>query len=479
VKISIYIEALKCVNVAIITSHGVGTLTRDKRAFGFFKNFSRFFDDKLINLNGYRFRVAAFQQHPRLNLREGRFVGVDKMFLELVVEKLNATYTIEQYGSKLNSSLNNQMTSGKIDLLLNTRHNGVLQKVQKVLKPVQTFDQHAWCALIPAPKPISYLRFLLTPFDYLLWILLGSSVLLTTIIWQLYKAFHPQKDNVDSVGTFILGIVAFFFLQGISFRNNTPVLTLLLHIFSFILAFLGNAYQSSLISLIHEPMFEPKINSIDEMTAIYHKFTTEIIFNALKIESELHSKIKDMKITSYDEFLSLNFEELAADNTILIYGCDFIEAVFDGRKALKSGQIDDFYYVLPEKLFTSYETLLTGKLSKFNERLNEISLRVFESGIRQHWKVVLDAQYLKANFMRIAEVKERSLLMIKDMVGILKLCGICWLVSLIAFGLEVVWSCLKKSKLGKKLATVCRGKKKRGRKQQAFEMESVIYPYLE
>jgi hypothetical protein len=29
--------------------------------------------------------------------------------------------------------------------------------------------------------------------------------MLTAIVWQLFKAFHPQKDNVDSVGTLIFG----------------------------------------------------------------------------------------------------------------------------------------------------------------------------------------------------------------------------------------------------------------------------------
>jgi hypothetical protein len=153
------------------------------------------------------------------------------------------------------------------------------------------------------------------------------------------------------------------------------------------------------------------------MTTIYHKFTTDLIFNALKNESEVHAKIKEMSmtITSYDEFPFLNFEELAASKNVLIFGCDYIEAALNAHIALKNGRFDNFYYVLYERLFTSYETLLTGRFSPFLDRFNELSQLVFESGMRMHWKIVLDAQYLKANFKRIVEVEKQSLLMMKDM----------------------------------------------------------------
>jgi hypothetical protein len=476
-------SVLKCINFAVLTPSRIGVYNEFKREYRLFlvKDIDRIFDDKLINLSGYRYKVAGFEQFPRLYSRKGRIIGVDKMFLELVATKQNATIQIDWYGDTWNSSINLKMLAGQLDIMLNTRHNGEASKVQKILKPVQTYDEHAWCALIPSPRQISYLRFLLTPFDGLLWVLLASSVAATTTIWQLYKRFHPRKDDVDSVGTLILGIFAFFFLQGISFRKNTPVLTLLLHIFSFVLAFLGNAYQSSLISLIHEQQFEPKISSIDEMMTKYDSFISDVIFDALKMESEMYRQMKTTSI-AYDKFQLLNFKELAAKKTVLIFSCDYVEAALTHIFNLKHGQLEDSYYVLHEKLFASFEKLLTSAYSPFHKRLNEISSKVFESGIRQHWKVLLEAELTKKRIDDAMHVEEeKHLLNIKDMIGILTLCGICWLASLLVFSLEWMWNgFMTKTKLGEKLKRVFCGKpKKKPRKQQAFEMETVIFPYLE
>ena len=172
---------MRCTKFVVVHGETIGYLNfLERKFYTNVENSSEIsinvFNEKLINLKGYRYKVAAFDQYPRLQLINGRFKGVDKMFLETIATKQNATFHIESYGSKLNSTLSYRMVTAKLDLLLNTRHNGDKLAVHKILKPVLTYDENAWCALIPVPSKVSYLKFLLTPFDTYVWIFLFVSL---------------------------------------------------------------------------------------------------------------------------------------------------------------------------------------------------------------------------------------------------------------------------------------------------------------
>ena len=171
---------LRCTKFVVVHGETIGYLNfLERKFYSTGKNGSEIdinvFNEKLINLKGYRYKVAAFDQYPRLQHINGRFKGVDKMFLETIATKQNATFHIESYG-EFNSTLSYRMFTAKLDLMLNTRHNGDKMVVYKTLKPVQTYDENAWCALIPVPSKVSYLKFLLTPFDTYVWIFLFVSL---------------------------------------------------------------------------------------------------------------------------------------------------------------------------------------------------------------------------------------------------------------------------------------------------------------
>jgi hypothetical protein len=336
--------------------------------------------------------------------------------------------------------------------------------------------------LIPHPNQISFFTLLWTPFGIYMWIFLSSSVIFTVIIWKLYKIFHPKRDEIDSIGTVLFGIVAFFFSEGISYRKNTPILTLLLHILSFGFSIFGMLYQTSLVALIHQPKHESRIARVEEMVEKYENFTTDIIFSDLKKNIKLYDKI-NATVISYDDFFATKFHETALEQNVMIFSCDFIEAVISKLIPTRNGRLDDFYYVLPEKLFTTYEKLLSGQFSPFNDRFNEISLKVFESGVRQHWRNVLKVNHLKEVHKNSVEAEENVLLRMDDLMKVLKLTGIFWLVSFVVFCMEFVWKFLmikiKPSNDGRKNKNSRRRRVQRNKKPQAFEMESFYFPYLE
>jgi hypothetical protein len=95
----------------------------------------------------------------------------------------------------------------------------------------------------------------------------------------------------------------------------------------------------------------------------------------------------------------------------------------------------DFYYRLPEKFYTFYMNFITPPNSMFTERLQDYSLRVHESGIKQHWKVSFGFEDMEAIKQRQSEIDEEFLLKFDDMTGAFYYLAIgCALASVTFFG---------------------------------------------
>lgn len=419
------------------------------------------FKSKVTNMNRYEYKVVAFDQYPRLNAIKGKLFGSDKLFLEIVAEMQNATFMIEKLAFLDQKSIRNMM-EGRTDLLLNTRHTGQSNNNREIYKTVNTYDENGWCSLIPFPHRKSYLTIILTPFDVYIWVSLFVLVSVSIVIWKLHR--QPRAD----VNYFVFGIVANFFLQAIPFQRNHSTLTWMFQVYVFILLVLGNIYQSLLISLISSPHFEEKISTVDQMMGIYSSFKVDLIFNILKNESKSLREM-DTSVTNYQHFYHLEFEELAANRTVLIFSCDFIEAIwkrsnFENQEKLKSS-----YYILPQKLYVNYENLLSGRFSPFNEHFNRMSLKIFESGIRKHWKVLLHK--LRDEPMPPKSLNDNEfLLKLKDLSGMFLLCGFCLLLASFVFLLEMFWhKKMRKSRIVRRIMRVER--------QVIIRVESVIEPF--
>lgn len=360
-------------------------LTNTNQTFGSSVDVDLIFPDRLANMNGYTFKTIATVQSPRMVHHEKDWKGPEKLFMEIVAKLQNASFWIRQPNTV--EGFFTLMEKGVIDVLLNTQHFGGLVSMRKFYKPINTFDTNGFCALVPNPTRLSYLEFLLTPLDVYIWTFLVFSIATFAVVWKFYKRFYPSDRNLDSVGHFVLGMVAHFFLQTIPFRLNRPILVSVVQVFVFTMLIIGNAYQSLLISLISEPHYGKKIKTVDEMISRKYHFMVDMYAHAIMDESEIYSNMKTTKLEYNSLATDLSYEESAVRGVAFIVNCDFIELLNRTEKS----KFNEFYFTLPQKFISTYEHILSSRYSPFNQILNNISLKIFETGIRQHWPILLNS----------------------------------------------------------------------------------------
>jgi hypothetical protein len=122
---------------------------------------------------------------------------------------------------------------------------------------------------------------------------------------------------------------------------------------------------------------------------------------------------------------------------VLIIRCDVArDLLYSEYQSVDSGKPSDFYYLLPEKFFTMYETLMTTRFSPFVERFEEFSLRIFESGIKQHWQFLLENFY--GNHQQVSVANESDMLKMGDLKYVFYLWAIGIFVAIIAFMAELL-----------------------------------------
>lgn len=395
------------------------------------------FPDRLRNMKGFNYKILAAGQIPRLLFDGNQWKGPDKQFIEVVTKLQNASYSIQTLNAVAKGSVDQfhqLMNLNLVDIYLGTQHVSGSEELGQIYKWINTFDSVGYCALIPAPSRLSYLKYLLTPFDAYIWISILTSVAIFAAVWRIFKRRSTSRD-FDSAGHLVFGMIALFFLQAIPFRRNRPILKLVTQLFAFAMMILGTAYQSLLISLISGSHFGSKISTIDEMIARHKNYMVDTVFEGLIKDSKSFPTM-NMKNFYYDELRNNSgIEASAMDGTVFVLKCD---AAGYFMSLSTSVNLRTFYYILPEKFYSTYENFLTSRFSPFNERLNEISLEIFETGIRQHW-VTMSSNRLQD----IAYQELDNMLKLSDLLGVFYIYGFCLMIATLVFFIELLmfrWS---------------------------------------
>lgn len=402
------------------------------------------FPDKLKNLNQYTYKAVGFDQKPRLFRRNGKFYGFDVFFLEIVAKLQNASFVIDFYdlkNPKDKSKVLSELLEGKIDIVLSTMNSvGNFGNHQKELSAFNTYDVGGYCALIPIPPRNSFFKYLLVPYDWISWMFMVLSLVALAVVWRIFRLQRDGRD-LSPVSHMILRVVAGFLGQAFDFRHTRWFHVMIMQIFIFMVLILGNAYQSLLISLLTVSRNGTRISTVNEMMQGRYNFISDKIFHLIITEFDGNNSIltKLEKDTNMYDVQSIDYEAKATNNSVLIMRCDAASSIFytDNNK-FQRGNPSDFYYILPEKFFTLYEMLTTGRMSPFTERFGEISLKIFESGIRQYWATLLHKLSDHIDLTQISIVKEEYLLKMDDLKYVFYIWGIGMLVASAAFGLELL-----------------------------------------
>lgn len=428
--------ALKMINAAIIYDNFKGSNV-DVKKFDLLSNTvldynasvgsEILFPDQLKNLNGYKYKLIAKDQYPRMKVDVNGFRGPDVLFMDVVKKIQNASMSIRVLDSV--DTLELLMPTGMIDVFLNTHHFGGTIMMNKFFKTIQTFDTTGYCVLATANTLVQRLKYLMANVEHKIWILLAVTVLISAVVWKIYKRFYSSQSDFDSAGYFVFGIIASVCQQSIRFRRNRPMLSALTQVFVFSMMVLAEVNQSLLFSLLSERHFEKKILTVEELIQNDYHFMIDSYAVEIIKESKLYSNINSSTLDyeSLEKFVNdeINLEKRLA----LILRCDIAEKI--------SNFSDQNWILLSEKFISTYDTLLSGRFSPFNQRLNEISLEIFESGIKQHWPILLKESVEKQS--RVSKQNVDFKLKLEDLTDVFFIYGFGLTVAMLCFIFELFW----------------------------------------
>lgn len=228
------------------------------------KNIDLLFPDKLRDMHGYAYKLAITNQKPRLPLKKGRPVGIDESILSEITRHQNArmeiAFVLPVSDPERIKKIYEILTNRRADLTLNTFYEKSEKSTNR--RHVNTYDVADYCALIPIPNRLSFLNFLLSPFDALSWIFMILSIIVCGFVWKLLRRRFIASS---SAWHFIIGVIANFFSQSVPFRTNRRIQTTLLQLCILMTFIMGNAFQSVIISFISASREGIRMKTINEL----------------------------------------------------------------------------------------------------------------------------------------------------------------------------------------------------------------------
>lgn len=390
------------------------------------------FPDKLKDMHRFAYKLVLMDQAPRLLFIKHGVIGIDNVIFSIIMKKQNAraviAYKIHNYDPHASEVISYLLLNRKVDLTLTTGyHSSVTHRLQ-----INTYDLNGYCALIPIPVRLSFLDFLLTPYDAFSWIFLFVSTAICAFVWKL---FNRGAANPDSAWNFVFAIVANFLGQSIVVRENRRMQITLLQLCILMTFIMGNAYQSLIIASMSSSRDGIRFKTFEQMLASDNlKFKVDpTYYRILKESGEFSSFIDRSEVGS-----SLpDYKELAANNYALIGLCDMIESEYNVITGVGAA---DFFYLLPDKVMPFYEKFTLALRTPFREKLQMYHDYIFESGIRQYIKDLLKFEEagLHARESKYIE-KEEYLLTMDDVYGIFYILLVGYGISLMVLLLEIFW----------------------------------------
>lgn len=414
-------------------------------------NLRELFPDRQKNLNGFEYNVVLVKQFPKIrrivSSNDVNIEGIDVAVFTEIVKHQNASWKITLIGDTNSMSNNTQAGLGEFQWFLNTKfasltlNTAIHAPGHSYRSMINTYDIAAYCALVPVPPRVSFLRFLLTPYDLPSWLALGTAIFVCALLWLF---LHKRYKNSRSAWIFLFGIAANFFGQSLSFGMTSRTQKIILYLCILATFIMGNAYQGKIISLMSKSRDGKRFQTFGELfrskfilrtDEIFRRHLTELGYNQIK------GKV------STEIFQLFRSEIWDSTDSALIYRCEAIDTLFKNE----AGYVNyDNYYILPETLIPSFETFLLGARSPFYEKIQKYFNVFFESGIRKHYKSLFERK--NENALKSAALfisTEKYLLNLDDLFGVFLMLTSGIVVGLMVFIIEIFLEGIKKLRSSK------------------------------
>uniref|UniRef100_A0A8W7JBB3 Ionotropic glutamate receptor L-glutamate and glycine-binding domain-containing protein n=1 Tax=Anopheles albimanus TaxID=7167 RepID=A0A8W7JBB3_ANOAL len=211
--------------------------------------------DQMANLRGFQIRTLFHARIPYLHKYQGVFGGADNVFLQTVVERLNATHLWIYHthnDRKLNTTNLHEvdqifLSSGRTSFSINRLLPSTLRRLY-----LNTFD--GTCVLVPRKPLQSFILRLWQPFSQYLWYL----VLLLAVAAILVNLVLPRLFSVNYLLALLFGGVAAVYQLRALDRTVLSVLDVLLFL-------LKEAYTAKIITYMVQIRYEPELETMAEL----------------------------------------------------------------------------------------------------------------------------------------------------------------------------------------------------------------------
>ena len=365
---------------------------------------SLIFPNKLMNMEGFHYKVPFSYQPPVVDIRNGKVSAPMIYFLLAVGTAQNARVNFIFLSNF--SHFEQIWFNREMHLTINTAITMKFPEPKLI-----TYEKKSYCALVPIPPKESIFHLIFVkPFDGSIWMFFGLSIVCSVAVWRMFRG----RGAVDSHWQLAVGIFTMFIGQGAEFsRRNRFVLKILLNVICLSVFLLSNLYEGVITSFMIEPAHENRLKTVEEVLNSGYEFMADKGFaynlrNSSLIEamgSRLNISGLSMKVEGGKYVIEQHYTYIRT--------CDVAKHSLSGK--LPNGRfVSDYYYVLPEELSWQYVQLEASFLNPFLERFQYYMDLSFQAGLPQMWKVMASQDF--SEFMNAETNDGRDFLELQDLV---------------------------------------------------------------
>lgn len=402
------------------------------------------FPDKLVDLKGYTFRTRVRNQDIRVMTAGKRSVGTGMIWFSIIAKKLNARLRVEVEDSAdgdekaYEKNFYIPLFNGDYDFLINSIIFFADKDGEKQLHPfklINMYESDGMCVLLPFPNRESDLKFLLEPFETLVWLFIFLSMIAGAVAWKI--ANRDENSFGEYTFSFVSGIIGQgVALSGYNFR--TKLILMMTVLVTFVMSTL---YQSQVISSMLSPRYGKELTTFDEVLAENFTFIVEENFLIMLNATDQYPELKKRIVGELESYGAIDFDQSARKKIAFIRHCAQFKVLISiyRNSSVSNQKMSEKYYLVSEKLFSFYHHFPMAPFTPFYEKFQDMNQRMFEAGIKNHlivsWKQDDSFSAMKLKL----ENKENECLKMKDLLPAFCVLGGGCVVSALAFIIELLF----------------------------------------
>ncbi|XP_055633891.1 glutamate receptor ionotropic, delta-1-like [Toxorhynchites rutilus septentrionalis] len=447
------------------------------------------FQDKLNDLEGKFVRLAIFNYSPYTLWNEvyptDNFNAYYNQKPVLHTDGTESKVFLE-FCAKFNCSLDISLdeTGEWGEIFDNRTGNGIIGAVVERRADVGVGALYSWfhesmflalskpisrtgvTCITPKPSLLSGWMTPILPFSKYLWIAVLATFVISTIIllfmnYVVYNVMLKTNHRLDVSESFMV-VGSIFILQTVLLRINRNKFVSQMVLFASVLfvgLMVGNAYSGGLSSVMTIPRYEPPIDTIQELAdsdMIWASTHDAWIFSILMATQPTIIKLLQNFQTHTKEVLHGHTKRRDISYSIerLPYGHFAIGEYIDEEASHD-------YHLMVEDIYWENCVAMSTKTWPMIERLDELILAIFQSGIQRYWEQQVVSEYANGRVqLAIATSRHRDSsgpikLQPSHLLGAFLLLAIGLVSGFFVFLLEVIYSNLQQRKWKTSKKHVC------------------------